>query len=584
MTAGRQAFNRIGGPDAVTWPAFWITLVGGVAGHLSAAGTVSASVPVRILVVLASQLAMFAILLLLRFTLLRDPARPRPWITIGAFILAAVVRGVVLTGLLVAIGAVDEPRWLYRIVSALLTQMVLLVVVALVVSSLRAHTRSLAALIGIQHDLADTQERIVDEVTNRNEDALARVQERLRTELTGLDAVQGVESVAELQRLASDVVRPMSHELAQSVPAPDAPRSFINDAHIGWQQVARQMVDRPPLRPLLAAAFMGLLMLTIAAGVTGSQGIPVTIAVFVSVLLWSTMANPILARALTRTSPWTALVLVVVSGLVIGYLSIFAGSLFLSPTSGGVLFIVGGGLFTSGIVLLVALVTAILRQQQTSERELAESTEHLRRELVRLRQARWLQQMALARALHGPMQSAVTSAALRLETAVRAGEPSGELVTDIRRELRSVVDVLDVEDMEAPSLDLALARIEGTWGGICTVASDIGASARTALEGDPIAGAVIVDLMTEAISNAVRHSGAEHVELTISEGGDGLVTLVVTNDGQSDASMSTQVGLGTNLLEECTLDWSRATTTSGYVLTVVVPTAGSKPTISVQRR
>ena len=136
--------------------------MGGVAGHLSAAGTVSASVPVRILVVIASQLAMFAILLLLRFTLLRDPARSRPWITVGGFIVAAVVRGGVLTGLLVAIGAVDEPRWLYRIVAALLNQTVLLIVVALVISSLRAHTRSLAALIGIQHDLAETQQRIVE--------------------------------------------------------------------------------------------------------------------------------------------------------------------------------------------------------------------------------------------------------------------------------------------------------------------------------------------------------------------------------------------------------------------------------------
>jgi signal transduction histidine kinase len=575
MSPRRQAFNRIGGPDAVTWPAFWITLVAAIAGHLATAGPVSASVPVRILVIIATQLLSFSVLVLLRWTLLRNPARPRPWVAIGGFAVAAIVRGVALSALLVAIGAVDEPRWLYRITAALLNQMVLLIVVALVVSSLRAHTRSLAALIGVQHDLAETQARIVNEVTSRNEDLLAQVQDRLRSELTALDAVQGVESVAELQRLASDVVRPMSHELAQSVPAPDAPPPFANEARIRWQQVAAQMVDRPPLRPILAAGFICLLLLTAAAGVTGSKGIPVAIAVFVSVLVWSAIANMILARVLTRSSPRTAIALVIIASLVIGFLSTGAGSLLLASTSEPALFFLGGGLFTAVIVLLVALVTAILREQQKSERELAESTEHLRRELVRLRQARGLQQKALARALHGPMQSAVTSAALRLEAAVRAGEPDGDLVADIRKDLRSVVDVLDVDELAAPSLGLALERIIGTWEGVCSVTSDISALAHAALDGDLIACAVVIDLVTEAISNAVRHSGALHADLTIAMASEGLVTLTVGNDGQAQRAMKTHSGLGTDLLEECTLDWSGETMPTGYVLTAIIPTAGS---------
>ena len=96
MSPRRQAFNRIGGPDAVTWPAFWITLVAAIAGHLATAGPVSASVPVRILVVIATQLLSFSVLLLLRRTLLRNPERPRPWVAIGGFAVAAIVRGAAL--------------------------------------------------------------------------------------------------------------------------------------------------------------------------------------------------------------------------------------------------------------------------------------------------------------------------------------------------------------------------------------------------------------------------------------------------------------------------------------------------------
>ena len=326
---------------------------------------------------------------------------------------------------------------------------------------------------------------------------------------------------------------------------------------------------------MLAAGFICLLLLTVAAGVTGSKGISVAIAVCVSVLGWSAIANMVLARAVARSNPRTAIALVVIASLVIGFLSTGAGSLLLAQDSDPELFFMGGGLFTAVIVLLVALVTAILREQQGSERELAESTEHLRRELVRLRQARWLQQKALARALHGPMQSAVTSAALRLEATVRAGEPQGDLVAEIRADLRSVVDVLDVDYPAAPALGLALERITGTWEGVCDVTSDISPLGLTALEGDPIACAVVIDLVTEAISNAVRHSGASHADLTIAMASVGLVTLTVGNDGHAAAPMQRQGGLGTDLLEECTLDWSRETTPTGYVLTAVIPTAGS---------
>lgn len=230
---------------------------------------------------------------------------------------------------------------------------------------------------------------------------------------------------------------------------------------------------------------------------------------------------------------------------------------------------------------MLSLVTAILREQQSSERELAESTEHLRRALVRLRRARWLQQKALARALHGPMQSAVTSAALRLERAVRAGEPEGDLVADIRNDLRSLIDVLDVEGLAAPSLGLALERITGTWEGVCVVTSDISTAARAALDRDPIACTVVIDVITEAMSNAVRHSGAAHADLAIVADADSLITITMSNDGQVDPTTGTRAGMGTDLLEDCTLAWSGATTPSGYALTAIVPTAGSESSLAL---
>jgi two-component sensor histidine kinase len=226
-------------------------------------------------------------------------------------------------------------------------------------------------------------------------------------------------------------------------------------------------------------------------------------------------------------------------------------------------------------VLVVAISTTILRQQQASERELLESTERLGRQLVRLRQAQWLQQQALARALHGPVQAAVTSSALRLDAAVRAGEAHDALLEDTRRSLLATIDVLDITETPNHSLELAFERIAGTWEGVCRVTWHVDACADERLLRDPIAAAVIIDIMTEAVSNAVRHGGSQHAEISIACGDDDLVSLVVRDDGLGDVQSSIP-GLGTVLLEECTLEWNRDVSDDGCVLTVTVPTDSPK--------
>jgi len=575
MSRWRQAFNRIGGPDAVTWPAFWITFAANIIGHLTTGGTVNASIPVRVLIVTISQLAMFTPLLLLRFTLLRNPPRPRPWIALTGFIFAAVVRGLVVTSLLLAIGAVDQPLWAYRIIASLQSQAILLFIVAIVVSTIRAHTRSLEELIGIQRELAETQDHIVGEFTQRNEETIERVKDRLRTEVAALDSVEGANSVAELQRLAGDVVRPMSHELAQSLPAREIHTTDPVDVHVTRQQVAEQLVDRPPFRPLQAALLMTLFLVTASVAVLGDSGILVALMIFVSIFIWSQLANWGLALILPKLSPRTALVIVLIAAVAIGYLSTAAGTLLLEDSTLKVVFFVTGGVFTAGIVLLLAIVSAILRQQQESERTLVEYTERLRHEVVRLRQAQWLQNKALSRALHGPVQSTVTSAALRLDAAVRNGESTGTLVEEIRTELRSVIDVIDAAEIVAPSLDIALTRITGMWEGLCDVQTSVSPDAANILSNDPLAAATVVDILTEAVSNAVRHGKAEHVMIAVNTDIKGSVTITVSNDGKADDNTSPTTGLGTTLLDECTLHWSRTQINNAHVLSADVPTAYS---------
>lgn len=573
MRGWRQAFDRIGGPDAVTWPAFWITYASSLTGNFSVGGAEATPLGVRLAIITVAQLALFAPLLLLRWTALRHPPRPRPWVAVAGFVVAAVVRGIVAATLFGLLVGPSHSLWLYRIIGSLQNQALVLLAVALTVSSLRAHTRSLEELLAVQRELVETQAKTRADVSAMNEEAVARVQARLRAELACLESAHGEDAVAALQRLANEIVRPMSHELASSVP-PEEPRGTAPESvKVTWQQAVNQMVDRPPLRPFVAAAFLGFVLTSVALGVFGpARGIPLALVMFVAVWVLSRAGNWALGRVLPRRGPAAAPYAVVVVSLAIGLLSAAAAGLFLPVSQSYWVFVVGGGLFTAGAVLVVAVVTTVRRQQELTAREVAASTGRLQRQLVRLRQAQWVQQQGLSRALHGPVQAAVTSAAIRLDAAFQAGTADQAMLEETRKSLRATVDVLDSPDDSDRSLDLAIVRITGVWQSICHVTSEVAPDAAALLAEDPIAAAVASDVITDAVSNAVRHGDAQNVRIAVRCEEPDLLTLLVRDDGRSTNGAPMR-GLGTALLDECALAWTRTDTTDGCSLRILLPAA-----------
>lgn len=567
----RQAFDRIGGPDAVTWPAFWLTFVGSLTGNLTTGGSVSASFGTRVGVIAITQIAMFVPLVLVRWTLLRNPPRPRPWIAIGGFILACVVRGVVLSGLLVAIGAVTEPLYLYRVVASLAGTGLILVLTSLVVGAMRAHTRSLKQLIAVQRDLAETQERILAEAAERNEEILDRVKERLTGELSALDAMSDTASITELQRLASDVVRPMSHELASSLPQWEVPATDIDDVDITWQQAVSQMAKTSALRPVQSALLICMLLFVSAVGIYGLVGLALMGVVGFTLLVLTWMVNRPLAVLLPRLNAGPGVAVLALASLTVGFPSAAAGAWVVRDSANFLVFVLAGGIYLAGLTFFVAMVNAVLQQQRVMETTLSIYTERLRREVVHQRQAQWLQRKAISRALHGPIQSAVTSAALRLDAAVRDGHPTDGLIADIREQLRSQVDVLEADEYAPVSMDVALQRIVGTWQGVCDVDVDMTQAAIDGLAGDPLVMSTVIDIMTEGVSNAVRHADATKVHIVLGRDAAGDISMTVSDNGISDKHSGATPGLGTLLLNECTLSWTLNLDDDVHVLQTTIP-------------
>lgn len=203
--------------------------------------------------------------------------------------------------------------------------------------------------------------------------------------------------------------------------------------------------------------------------------------------------------------------------------------------------------------------------------ELLESTEQLRASLVRLHQVEWFQRKALSRALHGPVQSAATAAALRLDAAVRSGTATDQLVDDVRAALLREVDVLDGAAQPPLPVDQLADRLAGTWAGLCAVQLDVDEAGFRALTDDAVLRSTAHEIMTEAVSNAVRHGRAQEVAITVSmdTGDTEILSLVVDDDGHGEIGASS--GLGTQILDQCALRWSLETTADGRRLCAWLP-------------
>ncbi|MFM7147668.1 MAG: hypothetical protein ACKOW5_15215, partial [Actinomycetales bacterium] len=256
MSDWRTAFRRIGGPDAVTWPAFWATLVANLVGHFGGGGQVDAPMWVRLLALLTSQLVMFIPLLALRFTLLRDPSHPRPWVALAGFAVTPVVRTAVLVAVLGGVGGIDQTQWLQRTLSSFPSLFLVLLVTAVVVGALRDQARTLRRLQQVQADLASTRDHLQSQVRQRNEAALISVRATLESELSRIEAASEQQTVQHLQSLATDVVRPMSHELARSIPTWTPPVTDSETMRLDRAELLRGLSERGPFLPAVTAILM----------------------------------------------------------------------------------------------------------------------------------------------------------------------------------------------------------------------------------------------------------------------------------------------------------------------------------------
>ena len=561
----RPFLARLGGPDAITWPLFWVSFASSALSQF-AVPQPYVDLRLRIAGLMVAQAAMFVPLLLVRGVIVRRGGRPMPWLVLMGFLLATAVRAAVLAHLLRGPdGAVTVP-FTTRLMGSLVQVFFVMVVTAVIVSTSRAHARDLAQLFEVQEQLDQARSATERQITEENEAALARVQEQLSHELAALEHVSDdTASVQALHRLASDVVRPLSHELAQSVPTWSPVATAARDSHVDWRQVLADFSRRGPFRPLLTGTAITLIMVAPSTIYLRPHAVAFLLALLASTVLTFWGANGILDRLGTRAdrqgSPTIVLIVALAAAAVP---AVLVGVIVGGVT--GLLLALFGWAFLVGIAVLIGLLSSVFAAQRQTADELQASNRDLRISLVRIRQAQWFHQRALARALHGGMQSAVVAASFRIEAAREEGRVTPGFLAEVRADLARVIDVLGAQAHEPMSLDAFSAQLTSVWSRVADIGIEADPNAGEALEADPVLRAMVMEITTEAVSNAVRHGHAESIDVHLSCPDAEELRLQVSSDGKAKEERG-RGGLGSRLLDDCTLGWSEAVIGGRHLLT-----------------
>ena len=490
---------------------------------------------------------------------------------------AGIARGYLMAVFSLATGIADQPQWSFRLGGGAIAGLVLTVSGAALVGASNEHFNVVSKLTFTQNLLLASRKNAQKDL-DTTRDEIAQV-----ARSTIAPRLEAIEKQVAKSKFVGEI-KPLAVELASLLKSEVRPTVSTLAARVQKTLSAAPEAPTPPMRYLgLPARFsvseaispqisFGIaLMMCLSTFLPLADPITTATSVVGALIAWLALWAFKLA---TRALPHLPLIAATLLLALIGALTTIPLSLLtqgtLSPEQNL------GGLPVQSAFIMAVLVVGIgyTRVVDIDRRRYEISLEQFNAELERERAwvdtQTWVIRREWAYLLHGKVQSALTAAISRLGASETIDKATLKLVRqDIDRARKAIH-----EGINAPfDLGSALDEIVDSWEGVCEVEVKISDTAKATIETDKGIGRALNELVREAVSNAVRHGYAETVTIKIDLVG-GVLELVATNDGRPVKKKS-RASLGTEMLNELTLDWSLKNKPRGVVLVAKLATATS---------
>lgn len=478
------------------------------------------------------------------------------------FLVAGFVRGVVIYSLGRELGIIPAEEWQYRLLGSPLFILVSLSLVTVLVSNSVRATVELEKLETSRLLLEKRLNSMRAEIARMNAEVAGRVSglispviQELMQKIQGAKSSELGQEVKALRSTIDDVIRPLSQDIAQSsdelnateveTPKVSIRENFRLSTPI---QVSYQIV------PFWSAALLTLIS-TPAAVVFYRQDAGLALVVFALTLL-ATLELAALALRKVRVSAILAFFI---------QLAIFATGGVMATLALG-LANLGAGLFPASRIITLTMIIGVamfvgqVRQTQRYASQLNAQEVNEKLELLnsQARRELWLNRRRIATVLHGPVQAALYASAMRLAESTR---PSKKLIQSVNEDLGSALEVLKFESLESPDLRDVLSQIVEVWQSTCEIYRNVTKPVYQVTKKKPLVGEAVVEVLREAVSNAIKHGSASEIEIE-AKVSNNLILLSIINNGKP-AVNSRGNGFGSKLYSELTHTWKLDKTEDG---------------------
>jgi hypothetical protein len=569
----KQIWLRLGRTDAINWiviavvatlqfvGSFVITNANPSGRELLFVGSIAVSVVVVILILLFTRYAVIPFI----------PLKARPIVLLVMLQVAAVARAVAYDYFLVTFDFAPEGMLFSRVYASQFNIFVAGIVVASLVAMARDFSESNEKLSHTLGELQAAQEDVESRLTNRRTALLASIRSQLES---ALSAVRGLNVSSDTQHLKSmidDVVRPISHRLGREFSATTEEKVAGLGARIRWSSVTRYALETNPVHPVwltLWTAFVSFQVISTAAGEDFALPYISAVVMFglwftASRFVWEKTANKlgVLARALSFSALMMATPLIVNSLIELEFgLQFFNGRV-----------VISAALYFLVMAWSLALVIAVSGLLKKTNLELLEATTRLRRRLVTDNVSALHFERAVSHVLHGPIQDAIAASLKRIQSMPPDALPGDSEAEVIRNHIDDALLLLNDSPIRNYSIEHAVKGLAALWSGLVEINVNIDKKTVEVLESAQTTSSIVIEVVREAVSNAIRHGDATKIDIDVKY--DQLqadIHITVKNNGKLLAAETT-TGIGTKLLTDMTLEWSRENQPEGVELRAVVP-------------
>lgn len=481
----------------------------------------------------------------------RLPRRAVAWVVLGVVAVLSAARGVALWAVMGAVGVDGLPEvWVSALVSVSVFGLgfVLSVLVVAWVGRWRTNQARVRELAEQRRALRAFVDR---SIASHTAELTKRVRDSLGPQLDALRSQNTHPTPGSLINMVTAVVRPLSHQLHQEFP--DVTLPPVKTALVSAKDFIHLAVTGTPFAPVVTGALfsLGLAPRNLSEGVSlGAVVWTVGIGVAVGVGVW--LLNLASARFFTRlTFPLHTAILVVLLislGLLISHLP----ALFDPEEGSSPEYYLAGPVATVLFAVLVGGVTNARKYFRWQESQLTSLERQIAHEMAAARGVLWARNHTLATILHGPLQSTINAAAIRL---ARATSPKqAEAVTDgLAADVEQILHSLHSPTAIHSDLVATIANIQATWEDITDITWSVDDRVVAMVRGTPVEQA-ISDCVVEATYNAIKHQSPKKIFVTLATPTPEEIVLTVTHHGVIGSPVSG--GLGTRILDYLTLDHS----------------------------